>query len=692
MKNIFTIAFFLFCTFSFAQRVDSLRKIVNGNGEDTSKIKAMIYLSEAIRRSNLEEAYALNKKAIAWTDSLHADPRFKAFAQMGQGTCLSWLGEFDSSIYYFNLALPYFKSHKKTGTVSGIYNGLANSYGQEGKYSEALPYYFEGLKIATESDNKDNQATLLGNIANTYANMDNGATAIKYYRQSIALHEELKDYTATIANYNNMSGLYLDMGLMVQLDSCMNKTEELIKKYGDKNDSAFYFSTLGKVRLEKKDYAGALKYLNMAIALDTIIGENSSAATNTMEIALVYISMRDTATANIYMKKGYDAIIAMNELPILEDAYEAIADRYAEIGMPMESYKLLKKLLILQDTLHSNELNELIAKKEAGFQNEKKQHEIDNYKKNEEINSLQYSRTKFLVAFLVVAVLVVLLGIVLLFRRNKAKQVINDELEKKNMEITTHQKSISDSINYAKRIQDSILPPLALINRVLPDGFILYEPKDVVSGDFYWLDNRDGLSIFAAVDCTGHGVPGAMMSVVGFNLLNQAVNEMGLTKPSEILHHLDFGVNKLLRQSDSGNTVKDGMDLGLCTYDPETKKLQFAGVFNPAYIISKGELKQINADKFPIGTNVEGVTDNYTNNEIQLYPGDMVYLFSDGYADQFGGPMGKKFKYNSFRKLLLNIQDQSAIEQREALRNAFLEWKGNLEQVDDILVIGMRVH
>jgi serine phosphatase RsbU (regulator of sigma subunit) len=369
-----------------------------------------------------------------------------------------------------------------------------------------------------------------------------------------------------------------------------------------------------------------------------------------------------------------------------------VADRYASLGQTDISYKLLKKLLSIQDTAHSLELSELISKKEAAFQVERRQRENEMLNKKKEISDLQLARSRYLILFLIVAVILVLIGILYLFKRNRSRQIINEQLEKSNAEISMQKKSITDSINYAKKIQDSILPPEKQIQRVLNDGFILYEPKDVVSGDFYWADCRDGLSIFAAVDCTGHGVPGALMSVVGFNLLNQAVNEMGITKPSDILHHLDFGVNKLLRQSDSGSTVKDGMDLGLCTFDPSTKKLQFAGVFNPAYIITKGELKQINADKFPIGINVDGITDNYTNNEMQLYSGDMVYLFSDGYADQFGGPLGKKYKYNRFREFLLKIHHLSSAEQKEQLKKEFTEWKGNLEQVDDIIVIGMRVN
>ncbi len=288
-----------------------------------------------------------------------------------------------------------------------------------------------------------------------------------------------------------------------------------------------------------------------------------------------------------------------------------------------------------------------------------------------------------------VAVLILLS--LLLFSRFRSKQQIAKVLENKNREITHQKDEITDSINYAKRIQDSILAPMHSVKQVLPRSFILYMPKDVVSGDFYWVEEEGGHRIFASVDCTGHGVPGALMSVVGFNLLNRAVKEMHLTKPSEILRELDYGVNKLLRQSDEGNTVKDGMDISLCSYNPETHVLQYAGVFNPLYMVRNGQLSQVTADKSPIGVNVDGVVDTYTNHEIHMLPGDMVYLFSDGYADQFGGPKGKKLKYKRLRELLVQISDKSVEEQEITLRGEFNYWKGDLEQVDDVLIIGMRV-
>ena len=229
-----------------------------------------------------------------------------------------------------------------------------------------------------------------------------------------------------------------------------------------------------------------------------------------------------------------------------------------------------------------------------------------------------------------------------------------------------------------------------------------------MSGDFYWMEEKNGIVLFAAVDCTGHGVPGAMMSVVGLNLLNQAVKEKGLTVPSEILKHLDTGVTDTLRQSADKDSIKDGMDLSLCSFNPKTLELQYAGAFNNLWVIRKNisssykpqtknevffeeHLLEIKADKFPIGSNVDGVADNYSNYKLQLQKGDCVYLYSDGFADQFGGPKGKKFKYNALKKFLVSVQHLPPQEQREKLLSAFETWKGNLEQVDDILVMGVCV-
>ena len=265
------------------------------------------------------------------------------------------------------------------------------------------------------------------------------------------------------------------------------------------------------------------------------------------------------------------------------------------------------------------------------------------------------------------------------------------ELTQRNEILAEQHKHFEDSITYAERIQSAIMPPDSLIELALPDSFIFYLPRDIVSGDFYFVEDLGDEVIFAAVDCTGHGIPGALISVIGFNYIHRAVIENNIRTPSDILKFLDVGVNERLRQTDNESGVKDGMELSLCNLNKKTKVLQYSGAYNPIYIVSDGELTIVKADKFEIGVNPDGIADNYTNHTIQLKKGDCVYLFSDGYADQFGGPKGKKFMYKQLREMLIAINEKSMKEQYNILSAAFHQWKNKEEQVDDVLLIGVRV-
>ncbi len=253
------------------------------------------------------------------------------------------------------------------------------------------------------------------------------------------------------------------------------------------------------------------------------------------------------------------------------------------------------------------------------------------------------------------------------------------ELEKKNKDIT-------DSIRYAKRIQNAILPPADLF----PDTFVYFRPKDIVSGDFFWMNTLGTKRFIAAVDCTGHGVPGAFMSFIGYNSLNKIVNERNITEAAAILDQLNEEVYKTLHVQSKDRDVKDGMDLALLVYDTETRTLQYAGSNNPLYLIRQGELLEIKADRFSIGMLSVDTGRKFTNHVLEMKEGDMTYIFSDGYADQFGGPEGKKFKSRQLKQLFLKIHDLSGNEQKRALEETLVAWMGREEQIDDILIIGTR--
>lgn len=275
----------------------------------------------------------------------------------------------------------------------------------------------------------------------------------------------------------------------------------------------------------------------------------------------------------------------------------------------------------------------------------------------------------------------------LIFKQEVINREQKAQVDKANIELGNKNKEILDSINYAKRIQSAILPPYKLVKKYLPDSFILYKPKDIVAGDFFWLESKDGKILFAAADCTGHGVPGAMVSVICNNGLNRSVREHGITNPGKILDKTREIVIQEFEKSEV--EVKDGMDIALCVLDGNT--LQYAGAQNPLWIIRKGssEIEEIKADKQPIGK--FDLYLPYTTHSIILKQGDSIYIFSDGFYDQFGGEKGKKFKVANFKNLLISVQDESMDIQGMLLNEAFENWKGELEQVDDVCVIGIKL-
>lgn len=290
--------------------------------------------------------------------------------------------------------------------------------------------------------------------------------------------------------------------------------------------------------------------------------------------------------------------------------------------------------------------------------------------------------------FVVTGLVIIIALIALKLLRTNRKN--NRTLKSQNVIIEEKNKNITDSINYAKRLQTAILPPADIINKILPEHFIHYQPKDIVSGDFYWVSHHDDKIMVAAIDCTGHGVPGALLSIVGHNAINQTVNELGIIQPAKVLENMSIIIRKILHQ-DKGSDIRDGMDMALCTFDKTTNTLEYAGANNPVYIIRDGILDIVKATKFTVGSMEEEKSNTPVNHSFQLKKGDCFYLFSDGFADQFGGQDNKKFKTSRFQELLLSINAKPMAEQLNSITQAFKNWQGKNEQVDDVLVMGIRV-
>lgn len=272
-------------------------------------------------------------------------------------------------------------------------------------------------------------------------------------------------------------------------------------------------------------------------------------------------------------------------------------------------------------------------------------------------------------------------------RQKKIIETQKQEVEFQKNIIEEKNHEILDSITYARRLQEAILPPLKVVRSYFPNSFILYKPKDIVAGDFYYMETIHDKVVLAAADCTGHGVPGAMVSVVCSNALNRTVKEFKILDPGAILDKVKQLVVETFEKSE--DEVKDGMDISLCMWNTRTNELQWAGANNPLWILRQNEIQEIKGDKQPVGKSIQN--SNFTTHKLQLNPGDSFYIFTDGYEDQFGGEKGKKFKSANMKNLFLSVKNENMETQRNKILTAFNTWKGNLEQVDDVCVIGVRI-
>jgi serine phosphatase RsbU (regulator of sigma subunit) len=310
--------------------------------------------------------------------------------------------------------------------------------------------------------------------------------------------------------------------------------------------------------------------------------------------------------------------------------------------------------------------------------------------------------------FRIFSALFIIASIVLFFRyrtnalRKKQKE-LEDIVVQRTAEVVSQKelleeknKEVLDSINYAQRIQRSILPPPEEMQKALKNHFVLYKPKAIISGDFYWMaqvhttDNIN-MVVLAVIDCTGHGVPGALMSIVGNTLLNQTIKNNDINTPAQALDFLNHELPKNLKAQQKGEIIRDGMDMVMCAINTQTRQLYFAGANNNLYILRKGSVIELPGDKQAISGSTDDVKKPFTNHSLQLEKDDVLYLLTDGYADQFGGPKGKKYKHKQLEALFVAISDKPIAEQREALNKSFEDWRGTQEQVDDVTVIGVRV-
>ncbi|HRH11840.1 MAG TPA: SpoIIE family protein phosphatase [Bacteroidia bacterium] len=665
MKALFlSILFISIWIGSFGQDIkkisDSLIGVLTSAKHDTLKVKAATMLQKIVYKTDPDSTIHLAKHWLPFAIKLKMQKE-EAFMYWLQGQAYKSMGISDSAIALHLKGLKLRdKINDKTGIVDS-HNGLGQTYMLIMNYDKSVETFLEGAKYARENGDKRGLAAILSNLSGCYREMKKNDLALSAILESIALKKEIGNIDSYYTGLFNLANVYGATGRMKSSDSCFQLCLEYGIKRNDIEMQATVYNNLGRNFNKEKKFNEAIAVLKKAEELSK-------------DIKHIDLQRR--------IKVGFN-------------------DAYYGLGMYKEAYVYLREFNDLDDSLMRMENLKQVKEMEAKYHGEKKQKEIELLNKDKLLQDGELAKRKNMIIFFSILIILFLILTVIIVKNNIQRKKSNKLLMKLNHEIleqkneVEHQKNIideknteiTDSIRYAKRLQQAILPPLNYLKEHAPETFVLYKPKDIVAGDFYWADEKNGVVLIAAADCTGHGVPGAMVSVVCSNALNRTVNEFGITETGAVLDKTTELVLETFARS--GEEIKDGMDISLISINRNTQKINWSGANNPLVYLREGQLYEVAADKQPVGKHENRKP--FVTHSFEYRKGDTYFLFTDGFADQFGGPKGKKFKFKQFTELLLQNSELELSEVHEKLSKAFEDWKGKIEQLDDVTVIGLRL-
>lgn len=517
----------------------------------------------------------------------------------------------------------------------------------------------------------------------------NEAESVALLEKSVQMYRLSDDHEGLISALLNISLDHTDSKQYDKAEADLSEVYQLIGKDTVENHY-YYFQNLGGLRHAQGKFAEAVTWLSAASRVATKFEMEDAIPTINTRLAVSFLAMNNYAAADSCLGLAESIALEGNMMHELAEAYEVRIDYYRKREMYKEALETMTRLTELNSRILNIEKINSIAALEKKLALSEKEKQLEKQKADTDHARAQTEKLFYVAAAIF---LILIITTVMFFRTRKLKNFIasqNHVLEEKNSIIESKNRDITDSITYASHIQQSILPADSQIAQHFADSFIMFRPRDIVSGDFYWVEQSGDDVILAVGDCTGHGVPGAFMSVIGTNLLNEAVNEHGITEPAAILSRMRKNLIAFLQKNSDGKGVKDGMDISVIVYNKKKFTVHFAGAYNSVYRIRNGELTEFHADKTPVGFYFEDDLVPFTTRNIDIMSGDQICLFTDGFADQFGGPRGKKFKYRQLKETLCAVNSKSCSEQKTHMERVFDEWKGNLEQIDDVCLIGVK--
>jgi tetratricopeptide (TPR) repeat protein len=712
----------------------------NSTFSDNDTLKAISYnhLGEYYQsKGNFDTAIYLSNQAL----KIHTDIQYTRGLAKSYGTLAALYqrkGDFSNSIEYFKKAIQYTKELGDLEEMYKLYNNLGLAYWRKGNYDKAIELFIQALKYNESQGNIRAIASNSINIGIIYFEQKEFEKALEYFKIALEKVEELNLSGGMSICYNNIGACYSQLNNYEKALEYHQNALKIRLEIGNKPFIATSYHNLGSVNEKMGNYNQALKYYQKALQIQKEIGDKNNIADSYDAIAETNLSWfysqnidysSKTGKLKEALKYGEKALKIAQQIgaiPIQNKAASTLMKAAEQLGKPNKALKYAKLYIQTRDSLFSKEKTDALTEMQTKYETEKKQNEIEKQQiqieKQEIVMKKQNLQRNALVGGLSLMLLVAFL-VYRSYRQKKRANIIisekNEHLEQANIEIEaqrdniTKQKerieeihtSLTKSIDYAQRIQNAVLPQKESLNNVLGEHFVLLKPHSIVSGDFYWVTKINDWLVFAVADCTGHGVPGAFMSMLGVSFLNEIVQKKEVNQANQILIQLRASIIESLKQKGITGEQKDGMDMAICVVDTSAGMLQFAGANNPLYLVRNNKFgaipcdRQIESDErtlYEIKGNSMPIAiyrkmDDFTNHTIKIEPEDTVYLFSDGFADQFGGKENKKYKYKPFKHLLLENAHNDMDKQKAILDKTFEEWKGEYHQVDDVCIMGVRL-
>lgn len=695
---------------------ESLELLRKGKLKNRYWVKATNMKAKGLGALNeYEKAEVLVDSAIALANKIH-DRNGLAGSYYYLGAFASDKGDYRTCARFMEKSSSIRSEIKDEIGLAACYAFLGLCYSYMDDYIKGIDYIQKSIAIREKIHDKRGLANSYLTLYKVYYEIGEMDKAMESEFRSLSICKELKDLQCVSGRYTNIGQIYQKKGNDKRALYYHFLALDLSKQLNIKNRIALVHENIARVYLHTKKYQLAIDHLDSSRVLRESFGDKSGLASVDLILATIHLEKNNPEAAEKYGIRALSIGEEMKLPHLVKEAHNLLHEVYSKKQDVSKAYFHYKSFVVLRDSIFNiDQSKELLRKElEFNFNKEKELQRLESEKKSEKAK-IESKKQQTIIAYGASALVIVslLLGFSiwqyrLKNRSKKELEFANHDLNNKHNELQEKSKiietqnvtiqhknnEITDSIRYAHQIQRAVLPTEEEFKQFFKEAFVIFQPKDIISGDFYWVTTQNDLTIYATADCTGHGVPGGFMSMLGVSLLNELINENKILEPAEILSKLRVKVITSLKQKGLSGEQQDGMDMTICVVDNRSGKLYYAAANHTLYLVRKVErshmLHEYRGDKHPVGIFGDKLLP-FQAFEIEIQPGDTIYTFTDGFADQFGGEKGKKFKYKQLKELIISIQSSPLNKQEEAMRNAFQKWKGSLEQVDDVCMIAVKI-